>query len=523
MLKKGLMILMAALALAACGERKKTASARTVTEVSFPLEEKITLSYWAPLGLQASRIMSNYNGSLVYQELEKLTNVNINWIHPAQGQENEQFNLMIVGENYPDLITGPGLYPGGIDKGIEDGVFLELNDLIKKFAPNYARIREINPDAARGTISDSGKIGAFYPILRQENPCWVGLTLRKDWLEEAGLPIPVTVDDWDKTLRAFKQNHPDSVPLIFDVIGLAVNFRTAGIDGFGLFLSSWNIGPDFYREGDTVKYGPVQDPMRHYLALMNRWYKDGLIDKDFPARDARGIQTLVASGRVGAASGSIDVMNNLFSSQKIEWVAAPYPVQKPGDKIQYRAKDWVASSGPVAISSRCMYPEVAVKWIDYAYSDEGSMLFNFGIEGETYTMVDGKPEFTDLVMKNPTVQIESAIFRFKMHAGPHLRWGAYSNPSTLINKEVMDYKIAWTENTGYDLVLNPVSLTASESRAAADILNMTNMYRNEMFIRFIMGETPLDEFSDFQKEMRKMGIDKATAYYQAAYERFMKR
>jgi putative aldouronate transport system substrate-binding protein len=151
------------------------------------------------------------------------------------------------------------------------------------------------------------------------------------------------------------------------------------------------------------------------------------------------------------------------------------------------------------------------------------MLFNFGKEGETYTLVNGQPRFTDLVLRNPNMAVESALFRYKMHDGPHLRWGAYSNPATLINQKVMDAKIAWTEAVGYDLMMPPISLTADEGKEATRIHSVTNVYRNEMCIRFIMGETPLDKFGDYVAEMKKMGIDTAIAQYQAAYDRFMKR
>ena len=42
-----------------------------------------------------------------------------------------------------------------------------------------------------------------------------------------------------------------------------------------------------------------------------------------------------------------------------------------------------------------------VALLDYMYSEEGTLLINMGIEGTHYTMQNGKPIFTDYVMKNP--------------------------------------------------------------------------------------------------------------------------
>jgi putative aldouronate transport system substrate-binding protein len=498
----------------------KAESSGTVKEVEFPLKEKLTLSYFIDFPVPASTIMDDFNGSMSFQELEKQTNIHINFIHPAAGQEAEQFNLMIASGEYPDLIYNPNRYQGGIEKGIEDGVYLQLNDLLDKYAPNYQAIRKNNPEGLRESVGDSGKIGAIHAILRQENLSWYGPVLRKDWLDETGLGLPVTLDDWDTLLRAFRKNHPDSVPLTFAEGG----FRNSGIDNNGLILSAWGVGPGFYKDGNTVKYGPIQDKTKDYLTLLAKWYKDGLLDKDFPARDGTGINTLITSGKVGAQMGDIDGLNTLFSSQNIERITAPYPVLKKGDKIQYRAKDWVTTVGwAAAVSTQSKNPEVAVKWLDYSFTDKGSMLFNFGVEGVSYTLVNGQPQYTDLVFKNPDVPLSSGIYKFKMHTGVMLRWGAYSNPATLVNPKNMADKIAWTEGAGYDLMLPPITLSASEGREAANILNVTDVYKNEMFLRFIMGEVSLDKYGDYVSEMKKMGIDRATAIYQTVYDRFMKR
>ena len=99
--------------------------------IIFPLEEQVTLTMWAPFNVNAASVMEDFNGSVVFQEMEKMTNVHIEFIHPAIGQDSEQFNLMIASQEYPDMIMG-GISnsKGGGDLAVEEGVFLQLNDLI---------------------------------------------------------------------------------------------------------------------------------------------------------------------------------------------------------------------------------------------------------------------------------------------------------------------------------------------------------------------------------------------------------
>ena len=102
--------------------------------ITFPLEEQVTLTMWAPFNVNAASVMEDYNGSLVFQEMEKRTNVHIEFIHPAIGQDSEQFNLMIASQEYPDMIMGGiSYYVCGGDLSVEDGVFLQLNDLLSYY------------------------------------------------------------------------------------------------------------------------------------------------------------------------------------------------------------------------------------------------------------------------------------------------------------------------------------------------------------------------------------------------------
>lgn len=502
--------------------------------ITFPLEEQITLTMWAPFNVNAASVMEDFNGSLVFQEMEKRTNVHIEFIHPAIGQDGEQFNLMIASQEYPDMIMGGiSRYEGGGDLAVEDGVFLQLNDLIDAYAPNYKAILESNPEAKRQASSDNGIMSAILPMMRQENLCWYGPVIRKDWLDETGLDIPETLEEWDVLLTEMKKNHPDATPLVFHTSGASAgnSFKERGYDFWGIFMSAYGIGTSsgtygaMYNDDGTVKYAPIEDGFRDYLEMMNRWYENGLIDADYPARDMDGINALITSGMAGAMVGSVDVASNLFDSQGVEYVAAPYPVMNKGDAVRLRAYDAVASplGNSVSITTQCENPEIAVAWLDYAFSEEGSLLYNFGVESDTYTMVDGEPVFTDKVLNNPDVPGETALYLYKMQIFPQLRWGALANPSTVKNMKVLEEKTAWTEQGTAELTMPPVSLTAEEGNSLAKILNTTDVYQNEMVTKFIMGVESLDKFDEYVEQMKKMGIDDAIAIYQDALDRYLAR
>ena len=98
-------------------------------------EETVTFTYWKPTHTNARQLMTDYNGNEIYQELERRTNVHIEWIHPAAGQEAEQFNLLVAANDLPDFICmeSGASYPGGAAKAIADGVFLPLEVYVAQY------------------------------------------------------------------------------------------------------------------------------------------------------------------------------------------------------------------------------------------------------------------------------------------------------------------------------------------------------------------------------------------------------
>ncbi|MBW7462021.1 ABC transporter substrate-binding protein, partial [Paenibacillus sepulcri] len=81
---------------------------------------------------------------------------------------------------------------------------------------------------------------------------------------------------------------------------------------------------------------------------------------------------------------------------------APYPVLNKGDRPKFGQRtNLYTGSGGVAISSKSGNVEEAVRMLDYGYSPEGHLFFNFGLENISYTMVDGYPTYTDLILRNP--------------------------------------------------------------------------------------------------------------------------
>ena len=150
-------LLMAALlatAMTSCGGNGENGSSITSTGSSSQsgssagassTGERITLTYYC--GLQAPDVYTSNAEMLCYQIASEKTGIDIEWVHPPKGQETEQFNLMIVSDDKPDIIESNWrTFAGGPDYAIETNVIQDITDAVAQYMPNYSAYLDKYPD-----------------------------------------------------------------------------------------------------------------------------------------------------------------------------------------------------------------------------------------------------------------------------------------------------------------------------------------------------------------------------------------
>ena len=323
----------------------------------------------------------------LYQELEKKTGVHVEFIHPPAGQGAEKFNLLIASREFPDVIEyNWKKYQGGGSKAVSDGVALPITDLARKYAPNFIKQIESNDDVAKAAKTRDGDYWCFPMLPGEELNVYGGLYLRKDWLEELNLDVPETIDEWETVLRAFKEKKGSPAPLSLQK-GF---FITAS--GCPHFTAAYGVGEGYYIDDNgKVCYGPAMDAYKDYLTTMNRWYKEGLLDKEFATISGSAAEARMFEHKSGASWGFLGSALNKYldawraqGDEKSDFVAANWPVLKKGDRPQYFSKVQRVSNPHAVITTAASNPEMIVEWFDYFYTYEGAMSCVFGVEGETY-------------------------------------------------------------------------------------------------------------------------------------------
>jgi putative aldouronate transport system substrate-binding protein len=360
-------------------------SGEAAAPISYPIKTDDVLSYW----LQSpTTLKSTINDVPFYQEWQKQTGVSVKFSEVSSAQAAEAFSVLLASGDLPDIVEYNWLeFPGGPEKALEDGYILKLNDLIENYAPNLKKYLQENPDVDKLIKTDEGNYYAF-PFLQPEGGLttqWFGPVIRKDWLDELSFEVPVTIDEWHSVLTAFKEKKGAEFPLTF--VG-----QPNSLQGFlyGDFIGAFGVIRDFYVDDNAkVQYGPLQPGYRDFLQTMNQWYKEGLLDPNFSQNDRKTLDANIVSGRSGATAWSAANTDKwelalAEKNPKAGFIYAPYPVLKKGDTPKFGQNSWAYGGASAGISAKSKNPELAVQVLDYAYSEAGYLLFNYGIDGESY-------------------------------------------------------------------------------------------------------------------------------------------
>ena len=220
--------------------------------------------------------------------LNEKFNVTLKFQQPPAGTEADALSLMFGTGEYTDAIE-LSTYSGSWAELYEDGVIVDLADYLA-YMPNLVARMESDPNFRRTVIDDDGRMLTFRSTRDEPELIWGGLVYRRDILETmtggniqfpSGNDQPVTIEDWEYMLPLFK--------MYFEMAGM-VDFAPLILPFNGCFplgaeiLNGFGSHPFYYLDGETVKYGPLDDGFYNYLKKMRDWYAAGYIYKDFASR-----------------------------------------------------------------------------------------------------------------------------------------------------------------------------------------------------------------------------------------------
>ena len=510
-------------AAAESGDESQAETAET-GEFQLPIvDEPTTLSYFVADDSNAAIMTTDWNDNEFYQEMERRTGVHLEFEMVSSADYQTNFNLMIASGNLADMIyVGASYYAEGVDAAIDDGYFLDLTDLVDEYMPNYEKVRTSDVQYELLSTTDSGRLGAVYELRQSKQGPWLGLWIRQDWLDDLGLETPVTFDDYHEVLTAFKNEKGATAPLILNFSGSDGEFGT--MSGGLNVLNSWQLD-----ETGKVNFGPYMDAWKEYVTIMHQWYTEGLIDPDFMATDER---TADMAKVVTGASGLFAALYTMPSvyeaaSEDPNMNLAPVnpPVMNEGDEGHIRLRDSY-TSGNTAISADSENWEVALRWLDYLYTDEGALLANYGVEGDTFEFDEnGKPVFTDKILNNENGwTMTQTVASYLCPSAGIANWSDWTRELAGVPEKDQACYDVWSEFSDDWRLPSSVTLTQEESTERAALYADISTIVKEQTAQFISGALDIESNWDaYISALEASGMERAIEITQAAYDRYLAR
>ncbi|MFK7697290.1 ABC transporter substrate-binding protein [Paenibacillus sp. HJGM_3] len=499
---------------------KKEEPVTNLNATGFPIVKyPIKLTFFAS---KSNSNLGNWNETTVWKEYKKMTNIDVDFQLVPVDALTEKRNLALVGGNLPDAFHTARLSSVDLANYGSQGIFIKLNDLIDKYAPNLKKILDKYPEVKKGLTMPDGSIYSFPTLLDPEHTSSIigsQLWVNQSFLDALGMKMPETTGDYYNYLKAVKTQDPnkngkaDEIPFLASGITMLYD-HLKGAWGLG---TRGNTHPrvDVDPATNKLRYIPADPKYKEVLQYLNKLNAEGLFYKDIFTVTLNDVTAAYTPGVVGS---SLYTNPNLTYPNITGMKGVPTLKGPNGDKLFSRARSFMVLTGGMAITKANKYPAETVRWVDYFYSDEGSKLFRLGVKDVSYTEKDGKFDYVDALKKDSS------------QLGKHVTWagGWYpgmDNPKYIISSE------SDPENMRVSELIKPTfpkelwpefTYSATEMSEFKALETDLGTYVDEMMAKFVKGTVPFSEWDNYAATLKKMGLDRYLKIYEAAYERYKK-
>lgn len=510
-------------------EEVSVAEPEPAVEITYPLDTDATLQTWATMKGTYNAAFDEWNQCYILEYAAEATGVNLDVISVSDTVASEQFQLLVASGDWPDFIPMT-YYTGGASQAYMDDVIIELTDeLLEENAPAYLqRLNESNDSTQRAAYESGTHLSVF--TVMDEPLVGSGLIIRQDWLDELNMDTPTTLSEFTDVLYGFANS--------FGATGALRLYTEFSLEQFNAAFDTRCVGyanssmPVYVNDG-TVTCSFVEDNYRDFVEWIAKLYADGIVDPDFYSLGNGGPDRFgdVVAGKNGLWSDNAGTVNDWTrwadDPELLDAEAIANPLGADGTNTW---KDELMGIGDMmgisgwCITSTAADPALVLQYFNYFFTDEGSMMGNYGVEGIGYELVDGNVNLLDAITNseygiNPggAISINSML-----NLVPHYQYEQRLF-STLDEDAIEAYEIFNDASiTGEHYYPHAAALTSEESDSVINETTAVLTYAQETLLGFMTNATELNDaaWEDFQSTLESMGIGDILAVYQNAYDEY---
>ena len=467
-------------------------------------------------------IMEGYDGNvtnrvwdtnLFFDRMQEATGVSFQFRQYADEEQWTQRKGEIAeGTDLPDVLFKAELDMSEVRSLYEKGIIIDLAPYLEQYAPDLWKLLEAHPEWKDAVSMADGAIPALPAInqLQNNDAMWINT----DWLKKLKLEMPATAEELTEVLRAFRTGDPngnyqqDEIPLTF--IGMW-ELRFLG-HAFGMTDNDYYVS---VKDG-TVTSSLTTDENRAFLSWLHLLWEEELLDHNgFTTTDSlRQITDEKKAIPYGVLLSASPL--TLLPAAALSQFSLLEPLQYNGTQT-YRDLAGDLVRGTFAITSSCKQPEKLVSWVNTLYTEEGSRMATYGVEGEEYLWnEDGLWEWA-----TTTENVANEILP------THTLSEGGTAPGLMDVRFQLKYREENTRNTiealnrlkQFSVIpYPPVTLSAEAEQRVAEIQLSLSRYAENTMACFVTGDIELtdENWETFCRTVEEKGLQEMIGIWQDA-------
>lgn len=505
---------------AACGRPSAQEIEDLSTEVGLTdsglpvVQEELTLRF----GGAKSALAPDYESMELVKTWKEDSGITISWDNEPDEVWAEKKNLLLASGELPDALFNSGLSDAEVAKYGANGTLLALNDLIEEHAPILRARLEERPDIKAAMTASDGNI---YTLPKVEEMGLVAfpsmLFIDTEWLDEIGMEMPTTVDEYHEALLGFKESRPDAaLPLSF-MGSVALCDLIAAIGG-------QVVTPDHRMVQDgEVRFTANTEGYRDAISVLHTWFTEGLIDQEAFSQD---YVKMVAKGKLEPkALGSFyfwEAPEVVGPERADGYQLVPLFPGPDGVTRACVANNQEINRGAFAITRLDEYASATMRWADMLFDPVMSAQTNWGPIGVSQRMnEDGMLE--QIPVEGGQTEQER---RVKVAPGGPLMVTAedfeqvvLAEPRAAVRQEqIAEHFEPYRANDQYP----PVMLSVDELDRISTLEADVNTLVDERIATWIVKGGIESEWDGYVTQLETMGLPEIIEVYQTAHDRFLK-
>ena len=441
--------------------------------------------------------------------------IKVNWDTIVNADWSDKKAIYLAGGDLPDAFMGSICFSES-DIMTNQGTFIALDDYIDQYMPNFKKIYDSDPTMkALATAADGHIYG-----LPSKKPCRPTIAnqmfINKTWLDNLGLEVPQTYQEFEEVLKAFKEKDAngngdpnDEIPYGRGMADSVMFFCLP----FGTTLGADGTYQMTLKDGEPV-FLPTSDEYKAGIEWMNQCYQEGLIDPEIFTEDdsMRDAKLQGETALVGCAAGW--TADAIFGSNSDQYIALPALEGPDGERyVSSDPEHWNYSRDEFVVTADCKNPGPLLSWIDQFYTDDASIQNFYGSFGKAIEKDDAQGIYKVLEPNDGNSADTFAWINSLRDFGPKYVADGFNDKVSYAgtNGDAVKLKLD-TEMAQYAKEAYPnVSYTVDQLNQLTTLYPDISSYVSSMQSAWVTEGGVNDQWDDYKNQLNAMG-----------YENFMK-